>query len=151
VAFAPDRAENAQLVIGLGNTVIDFGVFTFSYKVLELPLVASNLLAWLFAVSGSYVMNEHNHHLSGRVGPCLERQGLPALRRLRRPRGDRDHHHTGGAVSLSAGDHGEADLHHHHHRRLAFNFTMLHFIVFRPRVRPEEMQTASHQSSANLT
>ncbi len=44
-------------VIGLGNTVIDFGVFTFAYKVLELPLVASNVLAWLVAVSGSYVMN----------------------------------------------------------------------------------------------
>ena len=24
-------------VIGLGNTVIDFGVFAFAYKVLELP------------------------------------------------------------------------------------------------------------------
>jgi putative flippase GtrA len=31
-------------VIGLGNTVIDFGVFTLAYKVLELPLVASNVL-----------------------------------------------------------------------------------------------------------
>jgi putative flippase GtrA len=44
-------------VIGLGNTVIDFGVFAFAYKVLELLLVASNVLAWLVAVSGSYVMN----------------------------------------------------------------------------------------------
>ena len=44
-------------VIGLGNTVIDFGVFTFAYKLLELPLVASNVLAWLVAVSGFYVMN----------------------------------------------------------------------------------------------
>ena len=44
-------------VIGLGNSVIDFGVFTFAYKVLELPLVASNVLAWLVAVSGPYVMN----------------------------------------------------------------------------------------------
>ena len=41
-------------VIGLGNTVIDLGVFTFAYKVLELPLVGSNVLAWLVAVSGSY-------------------------------------------------------------------------------------------------
>jgi putative flippase GtrA len=44
-------------VIGLGNTVIDFDVFTLAYKVLELPLVASNVLAWGVAVSGSYVMN----------------------------------------------------------------------------------------------
>jgi putative flippase GtrA len=40
-------------LIGLVNTVIDFGVFTFVYKVLELPLVASNVLAWLVAVSDS--------------------------------------------------------------------------------------------------
>jgi putative flippase GtrA len=42
-------------VIGLGNTVIDFGVFKFAYKVLEPSLVASNVLTG--AVSGSYVMN----------------------------------------------------------------------------------------------
>jgi hypothetical protein len=71
VAFAPDRAENAQLgVIGLGNTVIDFDVFTFAYKVLELPLVASNVLAWMVAVSGS-LFDEHHCHLSGRVGRIL--------------------------------------------------------------------------------
>ena len=33
----------------------------------------------------------------------------------------------------------------------AVNFAMSHFIVFRPRMRPEEMQAASHQSSADLT
>jgi putative flippase GtrA len=43
--------------IGLGNTAIDLGVFTFSYQVLGLPLVPSNVLAWLVAVSSSYVMN----------------------------------------------------------------------------------------------
>lgn len=44
-------------VIGLGNTVIDFGVFTLAYQVLKLPLVPANVLAWLVAVSCSYVMN----------------------------------------------------------------------------------------------
>jgi hypothetical protein len=43
--------------IGLGNTLIYFVVFTFAYKVRELPLVPSNVLSWLIAVSGSYVMN----------------------------------------------------------------------------------------------
>jgi putative flippase GtrA len=43
--------------IGLGNTVIDLSVFTIAYKALELPLIASNVLAWLVAVSGSYAMN----------------------------------------------------------------------------------------------
>jgi putative flippase GtrA len=44
-------------VIGLGNTVIDLTVFTFGYQVLRLPLIPANVLAWLIAVSGSYVMN----------------------------------------------------------------------------------------------
>jgi len=43
--------------IGVGNTLIDFGVFTFALKILQLPLVPSNVLAWLVAVSCSYVMN----------------------------------------------------------------------------------------------
>lgn len=43
--------------IGLGNTLVDLGVFTLAYKVFGLPLVPSNILAWLFAVSGSYAMN----------------------------------------------------------------------------------------------
>src|SRR3954462_13764029 len=60
--------------IGIGNTLIDFGVFTFAYKVLALPLVPSNVLAWLIAVSGSYVMNSliTFHAESGR---SLNRKG----------------------------------------------------------------------------
>ncbi|HEY9216174.1 MAG TPA: GtrA family protein [Ancylobacter sp.] len=44
-------------MIGIGNTVIDLAVFTFAYTMLALPLVPSNVLAWLVAVSCSYVMN----------------------------------------------------------------------------------------------
>ena len=44
-------------MIGVANALVDFGVFTFAYKLLGMPLVSSNLLAWLVAVSGSYVMN----------------------------------------------------------------------------------------------
>jgi putative flippase GtrA len=60
--------------IGVGNTLIDFGVFTFAYKVLELQLVPSNVLAWLVAVSVSYVMNSliTFHAESGRA---LNRKG----------------------------------------------------------------------------
>jgi putative flippase GtrA len=60
--------------IGLGNTVVDFAIFTFAYKVVELPLVPSNLLSWLIAVSGSYVMNSliTFHAESGRA---LNRKG----------------------------------------------------------------------------
>ena len=44
-------------VIGLGNTLIDLAIFTLAYQVLKLPLVPANVLSWLVAVSGSYVMN----------------------------------------------------------------------------------------------
>jgi len=39
------------------NTAIDVLVFTAAYKLLALPLIASNVLSWLVAVSASYAMN----------------------------------------------------------------------------------------------
>ena len=44
-------------VVGLVNSAIDFAVFSFAYYYLELPIVAANTLAWVVAVTGSYVMN----------------------------------------------------------------------------------------------
>jgi putative flippase GtrA len=44
-------------LIGLGNTVIDLAVFLLAYSVFAVPLVPSNVLAWLVAVSCSYFMN----------------------------------------------------------------------------------------------
>ena len=44
-------------LIGLINTAVDFGVFMFGIKLLGLPLVPANVLSWLVAISGSYVMN----------------------------------------------------------------------------------------------
>lgn len=44
-------------LVGIGNTAIDFGIFTLAYKLLELPIVTANVAAWLVAVTGSYVMN----------------------------------------------------------------------------------------------
>jgi putative flippase GtrA len=134
-------------VIGLGNTVIDFGVFTLAYKVLELPLVASNVLAWLVAVSGSYVMNttftfraesgrvlSSNDYLrfvvSGVLGVVATTTTLVVL----------SHYLpviTAKLISILVG--------------FAVNFAMSHFVVFRPRVRLEDMRAASRRSSADLT
>src|SRR5262245_53533103 len=44
-------------MIGVVNTGIDFSVFTFTYYYLGLPIIAANSIAWLMAVSNSYVMN----------------------------------------------------------------------------------------------
>ncbi|HET7849429.1 MAG TPA: GtrA family protein [Pseudolabrys sp.] len=43
--------------VGLVNSAVDFCVFSFAYYVLALPIIASNALAWLVAMTGSYIMN----------------------------------------------------------------------------------------------
>jgi putative flippase GtrA len=43
--------------IGVINTLFDLCAFLIFYKVLHLSLIPANVLAWLLAVSGSYVMN----------------------------------------------------------------------------------------------
>jgi putative flippase GtrA len=56
-----DRAVSLKAwsfaVVGVVNTVIDFGIFLIGYNVIGLALVPANVLAWIVAVSGSYVMN----------------------------------------------------------------------------------------------
>jgi putative flippase GtrA len=44
-------------MIGVVNTLIDLGVFLLAYNVFGLKLIPANVLAWLVAVSCSYVMN----------------------------------------------------------------------------------------------
>jgi putative flippase GtrA len=45
--------------IGAVNTLVDFGFFIIAYKLFDIPLIPANVLAWLIAVSGSYVMNSY--------------------------------------------------------------------------------------------
>ncbi len=44
-------------LVGVVNTLIDLGIFLLGYNMMGLPLVPANVLAWLVAVTGSYVMN----------------------------------------------------------------------------------------------
>ena len=44
-------------VVGVVNTLVDLAIFLVAYNVFGLPLIPANVLAWLIAVSGSYVMN----------------------------------------------------------------------------------------------
>jgi putative flippase GtrA len=44
-------------VVGLVNSAVDLGVFSFAYYHLQLPIVTANVMAWIVAVSGSYIMN----------------------------------------------------------------------------------------------
>jgi putative flippase GtrA len=43
--------------VGLVNTLIDFGLFSFAHLYLGLPIIVANTVSWTVAVTGSYVMN----------------------------------------------------------------------------------------------
>jgi putative flippase GtrA len=44
-------------LVGVVNTLVDYSVFLAGYYLVGLPLVPANILAWLVGVSGSYVLN----------------------------------------------------------------------------------------------
>ena len=93
-------------MIGVVNTLVDLGVFLVAHNVFALPLVPANVLAWLVAVSGSYVMNSFITfaHESGAAAAARLRR----LRRLRHRRGRHQHHRAGHRRLLDAGAVGEA-------------------------------------------
>ena len=44
-------------LVGVLNSAVDFGLFAFAYYYVGLPVIAANSMAWVVAVTGSYVMN----------------------------------------------------------------------------------------------
>ena len=44
-------------LVGVVNTAIDYTVFLAAHAVFDLSLVAANMLSWVVAVSGSYLLN----------------------------------------------------------------------------------------------
>ncbi len=44
-------------LIGILNTLVDLSVFLAAYNMFGWPLIPANIIAWMVAVSGSYVMN----------------------------------------------------------------------------------------------
>jgi putative flippase GtrA len=44
-------------LIGVVNASVDFGVFSFFFYAIGLPIIVANLISWIVAVTGSYVMN----------------------------------------------------------------------------------------------
>lgn len=53
------RKAGSFAAIGVVNSLVDFGVFVLAYQVAGLPIIPANVIAWLVAVSGSYVMNSY--------------------------------------------------------------------------------------------
>jgi putative flippase GtrA len=44
-------------LVGVVNTTVDYTVFLAAHAVFDLSLVVANMLSWMVAVSGSYVLN----------------------------------------------------------------------------------------------
>jgi putative flippase GtrA len=44
-------------LVGIINSAVDFAVFSFAYYYLAWPIIVANSLAWVIAVTGSYVLN----------------------------------------------------------------------------------------------
>src|SRR3954471_4353638 len=44
-------------LVGVVNSAVDFGVFALAHSYFDVPIIPANVLSWLVAVSGSYVMN----------------------------------------------------------------------------------------------
>jgi len=44
-------------LVGLVNSAVDFGIFSFAFYYMEFPILFANIVSWSVAVSGSYVMN----------------------------------------------------------------------------------------------
>jgi putative flippase GtrA len=127
--------------IGVVNTLVDFTVFWISVQKFAMPIVLANVVAWLVAVSASYVMNsfitfarESGRKLrwrsyiafavSGIAGLVANTAGLLiALRFMPWLLTDADHQLAAAkicAILLS----------------FVVNFSLSHFVVFRRREQP---------------
>jgi putative flippase GtrA len=119
--------------IGVVNVAVDVSAFTISFHFLHLPLIVSNVIAWVIAVSGSYAMNSRitfgretggvfsvgrylRFAASGILGVIVATAVLVALSQYTSVAAAK-------LVSIVAA--------------FGFNFSMSHFVVFRsPKVDP---------------
>ena len=120
-------------LVGVVNSAVDFGVFSFAYYYLGLPIIAANALAWMVAVTGSYVMNSI-HHLRRRIRAASS--ALEQLFRLRAVAGRRHLSPTPATVwclvellHIPAWAAKVAAI----AVSFAVNFSLSHFVVFRAR------------------
>ena len=74
-------------MIGVANVLVDFAVFAFAYKLLEMPLVPSNVIAWS---SIRFLRDQHIDHLRHKSGRILRREDYLILRFQNLERGDHD-------------------------------------------------------------
>ena len=135
-----DRAFMVKAVsfacIGVVNTLIDFGVFSLAHLYLGLRIIVANILSWAIAVTGSYLMNslitfaaesQRQLRLKAYVGFVASQIAglvantatvvvasyfMPVL--------------VGKALAIGVS--------------FVVNFSLSHFIVFRPRMDPDKLR-----------
>jgi len=135
-----DRAFMVKAVsfacIGVVNTLIDFGVFSLAHLYLGLRIIVANILSWAIAVTGSYLMNslitfaaesQRQLRLRAYVGFVASQIAglvantatvvvasyfMPVL--------------VGKALAIGVS--------------FVVNFSLSHFIVFRPRMDPDKLR-----------
>jgi putative flippase GtrA len=125
-------------LIGVVNTVVDFGVFMFGIKVLGLALAPANVVSWSIAITGSYVMNsritfaaESGRRLTWRDYGTFVASGIVGLVA-----------NTATVVVAAPLLESITDYNVSIAKVLAIgvsfvvNFSMSHFVVFRPRRQP---------------
>ena len=115
-------------LVGVVNTLVDLGVFWIALKIIGLPLLLANLLAWFVAVSGSYILNcfttfaaESGRKLEPRKYASFIASGIAGF--------------VGGTATLAIGAIFVPIL----VAKLvaiaisfALNFSLSHFVIFRP-------------------
>jgi putative flippase GtrA len=126
-------------LIGLINTAVDFCVFLAAFNLLGLDLIPANVLSWLVAISGSYALNsfftfaaESGRKLtwrryatfvaSGIVGVVANTTTLVIAAAYLGPLGPRLSVLIAKLLAIGVS--------------FVVNFSMSHFVVFKPRARP---------------
>jgi putative flippase GtrA len=130
-------------LVGVVNTLIDFGIFWIAVQKIGLHLVPANMMSWTVAITGSYVMNsmftfaaESGRKLSWRAYATFLASGLVGL--------------VANTTTLVVAAKLMTELIANENGQLAaaklcaiavsfvVNFSLSHFVVFRRRVGPAE-------------
>jgi len=141
--LARDRAFMAKAVsfacVGVVNTLIDFGVFTVAHLYLgdgSLWIAIANVFSWTIAVTGSYLMNSlitfaaesqrrlrmsaYVSFVSSQIAGLLANTATVIIASYFMPV------LVGKALAIGVS--------------FVVNFTLSHFIVFRPGIKPDELR-----------
>ena len=115
-------------MVGVANSAVDFGVFSFCYYYLRLPIIAANT-SGLGCRGDRLLCDEFDHYLRRRVGPAPRRQTLFRFRGVAGRRIFRQYRHgvvPGHIAYIPAWAAKVAAI----GVSFVINFSLSHFVVF---------------------